>query len=390
MLDRTSTVRRSVGHRPGFTLIELLVVIAIIAILIGLLLPAVQKVREAAARMSCSNNLKQLGLALHNFAGNYNGRLPAAMINSGRAGSGTISGTISNYKGPEVDLQTVYGPGTTAATYRVFNHSGFIALLPYIEQNALFQQYSYLQVGNGSNPYGYTMGPDPSGNTNRFVAAQPLKVMTCPGDTNPAPTITADAAGTFYERLAPGVARGNYLFNTGYYTDYDRDYNNTATWARGPFGNNGAGSIASMRDGTSNTIAIGEATQLFHTSSSFGPYWGAGTHTSVHGRILQYTPGVVQASGGVGPGTCSGNACGVNYCIAYCGINAPNGQMVNGTTGTGGQATYAWQFGSTHSNGANFVFCDGSVHFLRNGLDYVTVFQCLASPEGGEPVASDY
>jgi len=366
-----------------------LVVIAIIAILIGLLLPAVQKVREAAARMSCQNNLKQLGLALHNFAGNYNGRLPAAMINSGRCnvGGGTAG---SNYKGPEVDLQAVYGPGTTAATYRVFNHSGFIALLPYVEQGPLFAQYNYLQVANGSNPYGQTMGPDPSGNTNRFVGSQPLKVMTCPGDTSPAPTmVTGDAAGSFYERgvsgTYPGVARSNYLFNTGYYTDYDRDYSNTAVWARGPFGNNGAGSIASMRDGTSNTIAIGEATQLFHTSSSFGPYWGAGTHTSVHGRILQYTPGVMQQSGGVGPGTCSGNACGVNYCIAYCGINAPNAQMVSGTTGTAGQGTYAWQFGSTHTNGANFVFCDGSVHFLNNGIDYVTVFQCLASPEGGEP-----
>ncbi len=393
MLPRTRTSGFSSLGRWAFTLIELLVVIAIIAILIGLLLPAVQKVREAAARMSCQNNLKQMGLALHNFADKTQGRLPAAMINSGRAGSGTIS-SIGNYKGPEVDLTATYGPGTTTATYRVFNHTGFVALLPYIEQNALFAQYNYLNVANGSNPYGYTMGPDPSGNPNRIVASTPIKVYTCPGDDNPAPTVVStDAAGTFYERgvngTLPGVARSNYLFNTGYYTDYDRDWANCATWARGPFGNNGASSIASMKDGTSNTIAIGEATQQLHTSTSFGPYWGAGTHTAVHGRILQYTPGLVQQSGGVSSTSCSGNACGVNYCIAYCAINGPNAQMVSGTTGTAGTQTYAWQFGSKHTNGANFVFCDGSVHFLNNSIDYVSVLQCLATPEGGE-VAGNY
>src|SRR5262249_25457326 len=157
--------------RPGFTLIELLVVIAIIAILIGLLLPAVQKVREAAARAKCQNNLKQLGIALHAFADTHTQRLPAAMINSGRAGSGTINANFSNYKGPEVDLRSTYGQGDTIATYRVFNHTGFTALLPYIEQGALFNRYNYQNIASSSmgTGYGYTMGPDPSGNPNRVV-----------------------------------------------------------------------------------------------------------------------------------------------------------------------------------------------------------------------------
>jgi prepilin-type N-terminal cleavage/methylation domain-containing protein/prepilin-type processing-associated H-X9-DG protein len=381
----------------GFTLIELLVVIAIIAILIGLLLPAVQKVRDAAARMSCQNNLKQMGLALHNFANNYNGRLPAAMINSGRCNVAGGTGG-SNYKGPEVDLQSVYGPGTPgayASTYRVFNHTGFVALLPYIEQDNLFNKYNYFQISNGSNPYGQTVGPDPAGNTNRWVGSQIIKTYICPADDNPPPVVVSnDAAGGFYERgvggAFPGVARSNYLFNTGYYTDYDRDYTNLAVWARGPFGNNGAGSIANMMDGTSNTIAIGEARQQWRTSTSFGPYWGAGTHTAVHGRILQYTPGLVQQSGGVGPNSCSGNACGLNYCIAYCAINAPNGQMVSGTTGVAGSYQYAWQFSSKHAGGANFLFCDGSVRLLTNGIDYVGVFQALATPEGGEVPSGNY
>jgi prepilin-type processing-associated H-X9-DG protein len=354
--------------------------------------------------MSCQNNLKQIGLALHNFADSNSGRLPAAMINSGRCNVRGNNGSIPsngtdgwNYKGPEVDLQAIYGRGGRGdpQNYRVMNHTGFVTLLPFIEQDPLFKRYSYLNISNGSNPYGQTPGPDPSGNPNRIVGSTPLKTYTCPGDDNPAPVVVAaDGAGTFYERgvngLLPGVARSNYLFNTGYYTDYDRDYSVLATWARGPFGNNGAASIANIKDGTSNTIAIGEATQLGHTSTSFGPYWGAGTHTSVHGRILQYTPGLVQQTGGVGPTSTSGNAVGLNYCIAYCAINAPNARMVSGTTGTAGYNTYAWQFGSRHPGGANFVFLDGSVRFLPDNIDYINVFQCLASPEGGEVPVGNY
>jgi hypothetical protein len=293
-----------------------------------------------------------MGLALHNFANTNNGRLPAAMINSGRAGSGTINSNVSNYKGPEVDLQSVYGAGSTAGSYRVFNHTGFVALLPYIEQNNLFNQYNYLFIANGSNPYGYTPGPDPSPNPNRFVGSQIVKTYVCPADQNPPQVVvSSDAAGAFYERGAggafPGVARSNYLFNTGYYTDYDRDWTNCAIWARGPFGNNGASNITNMTDGTSNTIAIGEARQLWH-STSYGPYWGAGTHTAVHGRILQVTPGLVQPSGGTT----------LTTAYEYCGINAPNGRLVSGTAGTQGTYQYAWQFGSGHTSGANFVFCD--------------------------------
>lgn len=368
--------------RRGFTLIELLVVIAIIAILIGLLLPAVQKVRAAAARMSCQNNLKQMGLALHNFAGNNNGRLPAAMIHSGRVSTADVgNGNVKPYIGPEVSYK--------GQTYTVYNHTGFVALLPFIEQNALFSQYNYANIANGSNPNGNPIGPDPAGNTNRIVASNTIKTYTCAADNNPPQVVVStDAAGAFYERLNPGVARSNYLFNTGYYTDYDRDWSACAVWARGPFGNNGASNITNMKDGTSNTIAIGEATQTNH-NSAYGPYWGAGVHTAVHGRILQYTPGLVQPSGGVSATSCSGSACGINYCIAYCAINAPNGFMVSGTAGTGGQQQYAWQFGSNHGGGANFVMCDGSVRFLRDTIDYVNVFQCLATPEGGEVPIGD-
>src|SRR5437660_12783484 len=112
--------------RRAFTLIELLVVIATIAVLIGLLLPAVQKVRESAQRASCQSNLKQIGLALHHFHDTY-GRFPAAKIHSGMGTRAQL-----NYVGPEVNYR--------GDPFRVYNHTGWIALLPFIEQTNLFRR----------------------------------------------------------------------------------------------------------------------------------------------------------------------------------------------------------------------------------------------------------
>ncbi len=92
----------------------------------------------------------------------------------------------------------------------------------------------------------------------------------------------------------------------------------------------------------------------------------------------------MQQTGGVTTGTCVGSSCGVNYCIAYCGINGQNGRMANNWTDSRAPQTYAWQFGSKHSGGANFLFFDGSVKFLADGIDYIGVLQALATPEGGE------
>jgi prepilin-type N-terminal cleavage/methylation domain-containing protein/prepilin-type processing-associated H-X9-DG protein len=372
------------GVRRGFTLVELLVVIAIIGVLVALLLPAVQAAREASRRSSCSNNLKQQGLALHNFHDTF-GRFPAAMINPGRVNvAGGTNGW--NYKGPEVDLQAIYGRGgtTDASNYRVFNHTGFVALLPFLEQRPLFDRYNYLNRSNGSNPYGQQLGPDPTGNPNRIVGSTQIKVYTCPSDLNPATVMTTtDPPASFYERLAPGVSRGNYLFSTGYYTDYDRDYSVTAIWARGAFGNNGAASM-NMRDGTSNTIAIGEATQEWHTASAYGPYPLAGTHTAVHGRILHCTQNNADCTHGF---VASGGT-NLATCIAYCSINGHNGRLASGLTDYRATYTYAWQFGSKHPGGAQFAFCDGSVRFLTNTIDYVRVLMPMSTPDGADLAAS--
>jgi prepilin-type N-terminal cleavage/methylation domain-containing protein/prepilin-type processing-associated H-X9-DG protein len=362
---------RTLGReRRGFTLIELLVVIAIIAILIGLLLPAVQKVREAASRMQCSNNLKQMGLALHNFANNYNGRFPAAMIHSGRTTAAQVTaGTVKPYTGPEANYK--------GQAFVVYNHTGFVALLPYIEQDNLFKQYSYLNVNcssEGNAPLN-PLGPDPNPNPNRIVTQTLVKIYVCPSDTNPPPQVTGTGAniprGTgFYE--ADSVYRTNYLFNTGHYTDYDVDWVNTSGQYRGAFGNNGASSLTSMQDGTSNTIAIGESRQE-KNSSSYGPY-NSGTHTSVHGRILSTV----------------GGASTLTNAVAYCSINGANSLLLGSASCNTTPVPrtcylqYAWQYGSRHSGGANFVMCDGSVRFIRDSIDYVSGLMPLATPDGGD------
>jgi prepilin-type N-terminal cleavage/methylation domain-containing protein/prepilin-type processing-associated H-X9-DG protein len=339
------TRKRRNPFRPGFTLIELLVVIAIIAILIGLLLPAVQKVREAAARSQCQNNLKQMGIALHSFNDAY-GRLPAAIIHCGRYNN------ASNrpYEGPEVSYKG-------QSPYKIYNHSGFIALLPYIEQSALFNQYNYQNVGSSSSPYGIPIGPDPNPSPNRIVASTYIKVYNCPSDVTPGPNVTSNARSTtdFYER--ENARRSNYLFSTGNTTDYNADWSTIGASTRGAFGNNGAIAIGNVKDGTSNTIGIGESKQL-HTSTSYGPYWGAGIHTAVHGRgvAVDYKPNYPY-------GNCSGNA--------------------------NQKCQYAWGFGSWHSGVTNFVLLDGSVRGIRDGISDAT-WAAVCTAEGGEVIPNDF
>jgi prepilin-type N-terminal cleavage/methylation domain-containing protein len=330
----------------GFTLIELLVVIAIIAVLVGLLVPAVQKVREAANKAQCSNNLKQMGLAFSHFDNNY-GRLPAALIHSGRYNNPKNL----PYTGPEVSYK--------GQPYKIYNHTGFVALLPYIEQENLFRQYSYQNVASASSPYGIPIGPNPANNPNNDVAATNIKIYNCPSDEDPPPIMSYHPGDStqFYEMVS--ARRSNYLFSTGAYTDYDADWSNTSPVYRGAFGNNGAASLKRIKDGTSNTIGIGESVQQWHNGSTiFGPYWGSGTHTSVHGRGWY-------------------NTFAPNYPYGSCAPDTANASL---------KCTYAWGFSSFHAGVTNFVFLDGSVHSIKDNID-PTVWQAICTPDGREAVS---
>lgn len=296
--------------RRGFTLIELLVVIAIIAILIGLLLPAVQKVREAAARMTCSNNLKQIGLAIHNYE-SANGGLP-----------------------PRRNL--------TAGTRRGWGPS----ILSYVEQAAL--------SGN------YRLDKDFYAPENAANIIVPLKLFVCPSGPG-ARTVTVDYSGVTSVGAA-GDYFGPNSFQSTLYGNQTLSSNTTCT----AMIDGGQRKIIEISDGTSNTLLVTEQAgrpdffilgkkQASNTAQSAYNQWGPWAAYQVT-RFQQFGSDGITADGAGGP----------------CTINCNNSQGV-----------YAF-----HTGGANAVFCDGSVRFLRQGMDPNALFGVITC-NGGE-ILGDY
>lgn len=314
---------KSSRARKAFSLVELLVVLAIIALLVGLLLPAVQNVRRSSARIRCDNNLEQLALAIHTFH-ETNERFP--------------------YSQWGLENGTQYGAGPHSIAWSWISRT-----LPYIEQ-----QQIYAAAGIPTRPL-FASG----------YAADPISILLCPADPD-ATAIPRTDAGNL---IGDPVGRSSYKGVSGSNWGDDRDeFQNK----RGAFPTdwrhigvnssydglgNGDGifyrtnmihslSINQIRDGTSQTLMLGEDVQASNTWVSW-PY-----ANNVHGT-----------------------------CAIPINVKRPAGG-----TYPSNQWENTWGFRSLHQNGANFAFADGSVRFIDNSIELST-YWALSTIDGGEAVS---
>lgn len=326
--------------RPGFTLIELLVVIAIIGVLVALLLPAVQAAREAARRSQCSNNLKQLGLGLHNYEG-ANTVFPFSSGNLGWCTGGTPAG----HKGETM-----------------MNLNGLGMLLPYMEQTALYQAINFslpmsdLKQNTSGTATQATIPGSALANTTASTSL--LSVLICPTDFAEPLSRASSATPNNYGPVSGAAYQGRK-------TSYDfaaitsttcNHWSLLATNARPMFGENSNSRIASVSDGTSNTIAMCEKT--------LSVYDGDASAWLYRGWVM----------GGAD---------------VKEGLNKWNVTWTVNPTIVGRLGEYNWA-GSTHPGGAQALRADGSVFFLKDSTDRTVLTKLMYMGDGGVISSDSY
>lgn len=329
--------------RAGFTLIELLVVIAIIAVLIALLLPAVQQAREAARRTQCKNNLKQIGLALHNHHDTY-GRFPP---------------------GVAMD-QPPFGTSTNIGSGCCWGSSWMVYILPYIDQATIFSRWQFTGNSGAFNT-----------NNNTLVTGKVLPAYMCA--SSPLPTVCTSNAG---------IATANYVGVSGAINGLIPGYTETrynALTAGGIIGGsgvlipNGKLNFRDLTDGSTNVIAISEnGDYIIDTAGAKKDWRGSQPWGWILGGKSPNVPPTYDNSGGDNR---SPNCITIRYSINKRGFadDVPNTGVGNGGNYQGANTP----INSAHVGGAHVLLSDGSVRFLSNSLG-LDVLARLATRDDGQ------
>ena len=295
-------------RRVGFTLIELLVVIAIIAVLIALLLPAVQQAREAARRSQCKNNLKQLGLALHNYHDTHSVFPPGAV-------STITAMTGSNWCTAAASTASQRAPWT-------------VLILPFIDQSPLYQQFRFEEAFTSWSSYN-------GSTTNHSAWNHSLTAYKCPSDPiSGGESVTGNYRGVQGGLTSPAThcggtgATGRHFYTNGILTI------------------NGKNGFRNITDGSSNVLLVGESHyNTVRANTSTSAYWGWASTAN-----------------------CSSSAVSGPLTGAEGGINSSPIDPSKGDP----REYQSHHFGSFHVGGAHFLLADGSVHFLNENMDLTT------------------
>ncbi len=343
-------------HRSAFTLIELLVVIAIIGVLIGLLLPAVQKVREAANRMSCQNNLKQLGIAMFNYESVHE-KLPPA-----------FTGTVP--------------PGVTGVPSYFFSWSALAILNPFLEQTAIYNQMDLTQPIYV--PPTYEISP-----ANQFAVQQRVRLFLCASDK-------MQPVSSGYG--LPTIGPTNYAVCTGTGTTNGAAPFGSPWNADGIFRAKYNSTLAEVTDGLSNTVMMSEST--------LGE--GAENATGVVGGDAQTIYAYLTAPLPLNDANCAAAtrwnvanrrgfmwASGEMRCASYNHYMTPNAAIPDCVTndytpGEGQYTAVAFRAArSRHPGGVNALRADSSVGYMSNGIS-LAIWRNVATRAGGETLGDGF